>query len=185
MRKSPSRTPRHGKHQMNRNPQYLSAMNMGKTRRVRDDRICDKRFLREWIILDTRFPASIQHFSYHDLLFLNLAITQCFHLWDQSWILDHVCHELCWISANREELQERVAHEIGKDIVRRDAYPMAVALQCIPQCNEGLDVSTTAHNLNYDVEFYIAGDKWWWLNVDIIRWRLAKVLFLLVGDLRQ
>jgi hypothetical protein len=65
MAKLPRARPRHREHQVQWDTESLRAMDMRKTRWIRNDRICNKRLSCELIRLNARAPALVQHFVNH------------------------------------------------------------------------------------------------------------------------
>ena len=94
--------------------------------RVCDDGIRDKGRLTSLVSLDTRLPATFQHFAEHVSLSANVAGFDAGETGDQAGILDNVCHELGWITAQWVEFQTGGAYEVFEDTVSCEADSVVV-----------------------------------------------------------
>ena len=94
--------------------------------RVCDDGIRDKGRLTSLVSLDTRLPATFQHFAEHVSLSANVAGFDAGEAGDQARVLDNVCHELGWITAQRVKLQSSGAYKIFEDTVSCEADSVVV-----------------------------------------------------------
>lgn len=157
MRKRPRARPRHGEHDVHRDPHRLRAMHMGEARWVRNDGIRDKGLAAEGVGVDARPPAPIEHLGDHLPLALDVAAPETLQARDQARVADHVGHQLGGVAADGEELEAGVADKLVKDIVRCEAHSVAVFLEFVAERDKGLDVASTADDLDDDVEFYGEG----------------------------
>lgn len=132
-------------------------MNVCKARRVGNDGVSDERELGHWVRQDTRVPKAVQHVGDHSTLTANLSLYDGLEGWHQTGILDHIRHQGGRVSADRVEFQACLLHEVGEHIVRSNPYAVSMKLQFIPQSEERLDVTTTADDLDDDVQFDIEG----------------------------
>jgi hypothetical protein len=71
------------------------------------------------IRLDARLPTTIQNLRHHLPLSLDIAGFEGFHAWYEAGILHHVRHQFGRITANRIELQTRIAYEVGERVMCR------------------------------------------------------------------
>ena len=95
----------------------LCAMDVRKTGRIRNDGVCDERLglgvemiiLAVWFRssaisrLDARSPAAIYNLIDAIPASANIAAFQRVQVGDESWVLDHVCHEFSRVGADVEE----------------------------------------------------------------------------------
>ena len=113
---------------MHRDAQRLGTMYMGKTWRIPDDGICNKRFLRCRVGHDARVVEAYKHLAHHPALPADIAAPEGFYLWEQARVANHVRHEIGRVATNREELKARLAHEIGKSVMCGETNAVATAL---------------------------------------------------------
>ena len=127
-------------------------MDMRKARRIGNNSICHEWCSVNGIRLNTRLPAAIQHLSDHESFPSNLTPPQALHTWDQARILHHISHQLFRIPSNRIELQAMILDEFLEYVVGCKAYAVAMFLQLVPEGDERLDITSTADDLNDNIE---------------------------------
>lgn len=135
---------------------------MRKAGRVGNDCVSHKRIIRTGVRLDAGFPAAFQHLRDDCTLPLNFTSTETLQVWNQAWVLDDEGHELGWVTANGVELQSGRAHEVLEHVVRGQAHAVAVLLQLVAQCDEGLYISPAPDYLYDYVELDGTGVRRQW-----------------------
>lgn len=144
--------PRHGEHEMQRDPQRLRAVDVRKAGRVRDDGLGHKGAAGQGVGRDTRAPAALEHLGHHPPLLLDVTGAQALHARDEPRVLHHVRHQVRGIAADGEELQPRRAHKVTEDAMRSDSHPVAVAEELAAEGDKGLDIAAASNHLDDDVE---------------------------------
>jgi len=148
MRESLSTCPWHCKHDVHWYSQRLRAVNVGEAGRVRDDGVCDKGNICDWIRQQARIPEPIQHVGHHGTFAADLAFHDRFERRQQAGVPDHVGHESSRISAYWVEFEASSSHKVCEDIMRCDPDPVSMLLQFVPQSQERLDIASTSDHLD-------------------------------------
>jgi hypothetical protein len=147
-----SAAPGHSEHEVDRYTKGLGAVYVGKAGRVSNDGIRDKGLPRHRILLQARVPKLPQHLLDHVAFLLYLAGYEASHAWDQARILDHIGHQLGWVSTDWVELETGISNKVAEHVVGRQADTVTVPLELGTECDERLNVSSAADNLDDDVE---------------------------------
>jgi hypothetical protein len=153
------------KHEMQRNAKLLSAMEVSKAGRVRNDRIRNKlfprplqhRLLRVRVSpissLKARSPAALHDLEYFSPTLANDSVFDGFHARHQAWVVDHEGHEGSWIATYAKELQPILLDELLKDWMCREAHAVVVGFfEDTAKRNKRLDVSSRTDNMHYQIE---------------------------------
>ena len=102
--------------------------------------------------LVARTPTSSYNFAHCLPSPLNLAVskrTECGH---EAWILDHVCHQFCRVTANAEEFQSHTFNEALERWMCRQSNSMAESLQLQAESDKWLDIASRAYDLDDNVQ---------------------------------
>lgn len=146
-----STRPRHSEHEMHGYTKGLSTVDMRKARRVRDDSLSNEVLSGDGIRLDARHPAPGEHFCYHSALLLDVAVAETLHAREETWVLDHVCHQVGRITADRKEFETGFTYEVAEAIVGSEPDAVAVLEELAPQGDKRLHIPPTSNNLYDDV----------------------------------
>lgn len=138
--------PRHGEHQVKRYPKRLSAMHVGEARRICNYRICHKwhPIVATGIRMDTRFPASLQHFVYHPPFPRDLSFSESLHARYEPSIFYHIIR----IAPYKVEFEIRLSDKLARNVVCSSPYAMSVFLKLIAKSYKRLDISSAPHYLS-------------------------------------
>jgi hypothetical protein len=151
VRERPRIGPGHSKHNMYRDAERLRAVYVRKAGRVGNDGVGDERDGRDGVGLDARPPEAAEHLGHHPALLLDVTGAQALHAGDEARVLHHVRHQLDGVAADGVELEPGVAHELVKDVVRRQPHPVPVLLELVAERDEGLHIAAAADDLDDDV----------------------------------
>jgi hypothetical protein len=103
---------------MQRATQSLRTVNVGETWWICNDGIGNERHIAQWVRFNASLPTSLEHFCYHLPLLSYILSSKILHVRDETRVLDHVGHELGWVTADGIELKPGLLNEFLEDIVR-------------------------------------------------------------------
>lgn len=161
---------------MNWHAHSLSAVNVRKTRRIRDYSVGNERCVQHRIRVDAASPATVQHLLNHLPLTFDVNLTETLHVGDQPGVLDHVRHEYGGVASDRIESEAGLPNKVLEHVMRCQTDTVAMLLQFVAQSDERLDVAPAADDLDDDVELqveiarlHVGGgrfgrDDLWWMD---------------------